>query len=92
MERKDKIENLKRLMNLMESKSDFVEYISKNYKLSYLYVLQNWFQSRWTVPDDKIDDIISMAQKWLFEQTERNRKILIETGFALEKSISNLSR
>ncbi len=84
MERKDKIENLKRLMNLMESKSDFVEYISKNYKLSYLYVLQNWFQSRWTVPDDKIDDIISMAQKWLFEQTERNRKILIETGFALE--------
>ncbi len=83
MKREGKIENLKRLINLMESKMKFVEYIAQNYKLSYLYVLQNWFQSRWTIPDDKIDEIISMAQKWLFEQTERNRKVLKDTGFEL---------
>ncbi len=83
MERDDKIENLKRLINQMESKRKFVEYISENYKMSYLYVLQNWFQSRWIIPNDKIDEIVSIAQKWLFEQTEKNRKTLQDTGFEL---------
>ncbi len=76
-----KIDNLKMLINQLESKKDFVEKVAAHYKMSYIYLLQNWFQSKWTVPTDKLDEIIEMAQTEIFEQTNRKQKLLLDTGF-----------
>lgn len=75
------IENLKNLVDEMDSKSDFVEKVAKHYNKSYIYILQNWFQSRWNIPEENLETIITMAQKEIFSQTNRKRKLLAETGF-----------
>lgn len=74
-------DNLKRLVAEMERKAEFVEIIANNYGLSYIYVMQNWFQSRWNIPKDKIEEVLKIAQNYLFQQTERKREILNDTGF-----------
>ena len=81
----EKLDNLKSLISKMDSKIDFVDNVSQHYNLSYLYVLQNWFQARWKVPQDKMDEIIRMAQNYLFEQTKRHRALLLETGFEIQE-------
>lgn len=76
-----KIDNLKRLIDEMDSKQDFVDKVANHYNKSYIYILQNWFQARWAIPNENIDQILSMAQKFLFEQTKKKRELLIETGY-----------
>ncbi len=76
-----KIENLKKLISEMDSKKTFVEQVEKNYDVSYIYIMQVWFQKEWKIPINKIDEIIAMAQKYLFNQTTRSRNLLKETGY-----------
>lgn len=77
----EKLENLKQLVAEMDNKAEFVKEVSDYFGKSYRYVLQDWFQKKWNIPSEKLDKIIEMAQKLLFEQTEAKRKLLIDTGY-----------
>lgn len=79
----DKLKNLKQLVAEIDSKTSFVESVAHYYGLSFIYLLQNWFQGEWKIPPKNIDKIIEMAQKELFKQTEEKRKLLTDTGYNL---------
>lgn len=79
----DKLENLKQLVAEMDNKSDFVKEVSDYFGKSYRYVLQDWFQKKWNIPEECLDKIIEMAQNVLFNQTEAKRKLLLDTGYQL---------
>ena len=78
------IENLKKLVDLMDSKTDFVTKVCQYYGTSIQATMRNWFQY-WNVPEDKLPKIVEMAQNFLFAQSQRERKALQETGFEFEK-------
>lgn len=80
----NKIETLKKLINELNKKSEFVQSVSQRYSKSYIYVLQHWFQKKWNIPVELIPEIILMAQEELFIQTEAKRELLVETGFVLK--------
>lgn len=75
------LENLKKLTSEMDVKKDFVKEVANNYNLSEVYVLQNWFQNKWNIPETEIETVVTMAQKYLFLQTQRKQNLLIQTGF-----------
>ena len=75
------LDNLKKLTSEMDVKTHFVREVAISYNLNHTYVLQNWFQNKWKIPQKEIEPIIKMAQSYLFEQTTRKRKLLIETGY-----------
>lgn len=75
------LDNLKKLTSEMDVKKDFVKEVANNYNLSEVYVLQNWFQNKWNIPETEIETVVTMAQKYLFLQTQRKQNLLIQTGF-----------
>lgn len=77
------IENLKNLVSLMDSKTDFVVKVSDHFGTSVQATMRNWFQY-WNVPDDKLPKVVEIAQNYLFEQSQRERKALLDTGFNLK--------
>ncbi|MDO6737138.1 hypothetical protein [Wenyingzhuangia sp. 2_MG-2023] len=84
-----KLSNLKRLYSQIDNKGEFVQFVADECKLSYGHVLNRWFQSKWKIPEDQLDTMISYAQKWIFKQTEHKRKILLETGFSFSENVNN---
>lgn len=78
------IENLKKLVSEMDSKTDFVTKVSEYYGTSIQATMRNWFQY-WNIPSDKLPKVIEMAQNYLFAQNQRQRKVLKETGFKFQK-------
>lgn len=79
------IENLKNLVELMDSKTEFVTKVCSYYGSSHRATMQNWFQGHWSIPEDKLPKVIEIAQNYLFAQSQRERKALKETGFKFEK-------
>ncbi|WP_435416301.1 hypothetical protein [Polaribacter aestuariivivens] len=79
------IDNLKALVELMDSKTEFVSKVCEYYGTSHRATMQNWFQGHWSIPEEKIPKVIEIAQKYLFAQSQRERKVLEETGFQFEK-------
>ncbi len=73
--------NIKDLTSEMDVKKDFVEQVAQTYNLNKTYVLQNWFQNKWKIPSDKIEEVFSMAQKLLYLQTKKKNELLKKTGF-----------
>ena len=78
------LENLKKLVSEMDSKTDFVAVVSSYYGSSHKATMQNWFQGHWSIPEDKLPKVIDLAQKYLFAQSQREREVLKETGFEFE--------
>lgn len=79
------IENLKKLVAEMDSKMDFVVEVSNHFGTSPQATMRNWFQY-WNIPEHKLPKVVEMAQINLFEQNERKRKVLLETGFDLNNN------
>lgn len=77
----NKIDNLKSLCSEMDNKYEFAKIVAENFKKNIDYVNQNWLQKEWKIPNKHIDEIISIAQNYIFNQIERKRKILIDTGY-----------
>lgn len=75
------LDNLKKLTSEMDVKSHFVREVANNYNLNETYILHNWFQNKWNIPADKLETIVTMAQNYLFLQTQRKQNLLIQTGF-----------
>lgn len=75
------IENLKKLISEMDSKSEFIDFLSNHFSMSAIYLQRNWFQAEWRVPEEKMEEVITIAQNWLFQQNQRKNKVLKETGF-----------
>jgi len=75
------LDNLKKLTSEMDVKKDFVKEVANNYKLSEVYVLQNWFQNKWNIPANELETVVTMAQKYLYKQTKRKQTLLHKTGF-----------
>lgn len=79
------IDNLKQLVSLMKVKQDFVVHVSFHYGSSFPATLKNWFGGDWNIPEKKLPEVIAMAQKFLFNQTEKERKALLDTGYEFEE-------
>ena len=75
------LENLKRLTSEMDLKSDFVQEVAKSYGMSYKYIKKEWFIGSWNIPEAELENIVKMAQNYLFLQTQRQNKVLESTGF-----------
>lgn len=80
------IENLKTLVSVMDSKTDFVTEVCNYYGTSHKATLQNWFQGYWSIPEDKLPKVVEMAQNYLYQQNQRQLKVLKESGFDLNDS------
>lgn len=80
------IENLKKLVSEMDSKTDFVNEVCNYFGTSPQATMRNWFQY-WNVPEDKLPKVLEMAQNQLFEQNQRKRKVLIESGFDFKNMV-----
>jgi hypothetical protein len=80
------IENLKNLVALMDSKTDFVTKVSQHYGTSIQATMRNWFQY-WNVPEDKLPKVIEIAQNYLFAQSQRERQVLRETGYKFKEVV-----
>lgn len=78
------VENLKELCSKMDSKSEFVEQVASYHKMSFVYILQNWFQGKWSIPESKQGKIVSMAQIYLYNQIKKTSNILEKTGFQIK--------
>ena len=78
------IENLKKLVGEMDSKTEFVQEVCNYYGTSVQATMRNWFQF-WNIPSEKIPKVVDMAQKLLNEQNRRKDKVLEESGFNLKK-------
>ena len=79
------LDNLKKLVSEMDSKTNFVNEVSNFYGTSHKATMQNWFQGYWSIPEDKLPKVIEIAQNYLFNQNKRQRKVLEETGFDFKK-------
>jgi len=75
------LDNIKKLTSEMDVKSEFVKEVAKNYGMSYKYIKKEWFQSSWNIPENELETIVTMAQKYLYQQTQRQQNILKQTGF-----------
>lgn len=78
------VENLKELCSKMDSKSEFVEQVASYYKMNTDYISHKWFQSKWSIPESKQGEIVSMAQIYLYNQIKKTSNILEKTGFQIK--------
>lgn len=66
----DKTENLKQIHASITNKDAFAQTIADYYGLQKTYVKQYYLQSKWRIPEERIDKIIEIAQKTIRSQIE----------------------
>lgn len=66
----EKIENLKTLHSKISDKDAFAETIAQYFGLKKVYVLRYYLQGKWKIPEERIDKVIEIAQKTLWQQIE----------------------
>jgi len=73
------IENLKNIILEIENKKEFSAYIANHFNINNLHVYNRWFGKKIKVPEEYIEEVISIAQKKLAIQIEHKRKVLINS-------------
>ena len=72
----NKIENLKELYVQIPHKGDFAQIIADYYGLKKRYVKESYFQGRWSIPPERVDTIINIAQNIIRAKIETLERAL----------------